>query len=225
VGFDLEGNWIYLPKDYSGKEPWGVIVYVSSQSGHRGLPSSWTAVLNAHRFLYICPLAAGNNETGARRCELANSAVSLMRQRYAVNPNRVYIAGFSGGARVACDLGLTRPDLFRGVVAMCGADFYRAVPRVSVTEADVRADPETYGVFNADPRNVQRSWESVHFVFTTGRNDFREHFIEDIVNNGYRPEKFQVELLDDPNSGHEHVDGSTLDKALRFLETPQTSAK
>jgi len=45
-----------------------------------------------------------------------------MMQRYPIDPDRVYIGGFSGGSRVAMKTALAYPDLFRGVLLNAGSD-------------------------------------------------------------------------------------------------------
>jgi hypothetical protein len=106
---------------------------------------------------------------------------------------------------------------------MSGADFYRAVPQVTVTAMDSSVHPEPYGVFSVDPESVRHAKETVRFVFTTGAKDCREHFIEDIVNGGYRAENFQVELFDRPDAGHGYISGPFLEQALAFLESSSLS--
>ena len=56
---------------------------------------------------------------GANRGVLA--AYNVMK-RYAVDPQRVFVSGFSGGARVAMRLALAYPDLFRGALMDAGSD-------------------------------------------------------------------------------------------------------
>jgi len=43
-------------------------------------------------------------------------------RRYPVDPERIYIAGFSGGSRVAMRLALGYPDVFRGALLNAGSD-------------------------------------------------------------------------------------------------------
>src|SRR5208282_4778992 len=49
-------------------------------------------------------------------------AAQNIMHRYTVNPDRVYVAGFSGGSRVAMRLALGYPDLFRGALLNAGSD-------------------------------------------------------------------------------------------------------
>src|SRR5437879_3459051 len=58
----------------------------------------------------------------ARREPLALLAAHNLMQRYPVDPERVYVGGFSGGARVAMRLALGYPDLFRGAILNAGSD-------------------------------------------------------------------------------------------------------
>ena len=51
-----------------------------------------------------------------------------MRQRFNVDPRRVYISGFSGGGRVASCLGVAYADIFSGAMPFMGVNFYRDVP-------------------------------------------------------------------------------------------------
>jgi pimeloyl-ACP methyl ester carboxylesterase len=53
---------------------------------------------------------------------LALLAAYNILQRYPVDPERIYIGGFSGGARVAMKVALAYPDLFRGALLDAGSD-------------------------------------------------------------------------------------------------------
>jgi len=49
------------------------------------------------------------------------AAYNTMKQ-YPVDPQQVYIGGFSGGARVALRLALGYPDVFHGALLNAGSD-------------------------------------------------------------------------------------------------------
>lgn len=49
------------------------------------------------------------------------AAVEQAKKAYAVDPNRVYLSGFSQGATVALLAGVRNPEAFRGVVAVAGS--------------------------------------------------------------------------------------------------------
>src|SRR5262249_17873162 len=44
-----------------------------------------------------------------------------LRKRFNVDSDRVFLFGWGGGATMAYDVGMSHPDLFAGVVPMCGS--------------------------------------------------------------------------------------------------------
>src|SRR5258708_37795868 len=81
------------------------------------LPSGWTPVLDRYGVIFVSAARSGNDESVFDRREpLALLAAHNAMQRYPVDPERVYIGGFSGGARVALRLALGYPDVFRGPI-------------------------------------------------------------------------------------------------------------
>jgi len=135
---------------------------------------------------------------------------------YRVDPNRVFVAGFSGGARMAGMLGFYEADLFRGTIQNCGADFYRPVPIVEATsQTDTLGKP--YGVLEASAKEVEDA-KSVRFVLVTGGNDFRHGNISDLFHGGFEKEGFHARIFDVPGMGHDICGGETLARILDFLE-------
>jgi poly(3-hydroxybutyrate) depolymerase len=65
------------------------------------LPVGWTAVLDRYHVIFVSAARSGNEETVlGRREPLALLAEHNVLARYPVDPQRVYLAGFSGGALV-----------------------------------------------------------------------------------------------------------------------------
>src|SRR5207302_469453 len=79
-----------------------------------------TGLLRDVVFADYTPLSS--NLELARREPLALLAAHNLMRRYPVDPERVYVGGFSGGARVAMRLALGYPDLFRGAILNAGSD-------------------------------------------------------------------------------------------------------
>src|SRR5205807_1808561 len=133
-----------------------------------------------------------------------------------IDPNRVYAAGFSGGARMSGLLGFYQSDIFRGTIQNCGVDFYRAVPMVVATSPlDTAGQP--YGVLTATAAEVAAA-RQVRFALITGTNDFRRGNIIDIFNGGFAREGFQAKLFDVPGMAHDIAGAETLSAVLDFLE-------
>jgi hypothetical protein len=87
------------------------------------LPAGWAAVLNEHGVIFVSAAKSGNEENILdRRIPLALLGAYNVMQRYSINPDRVYIGGFSGGSRVALRTALAYPDLFHGALLDAGSD-------------------------------------------------------------------------------------------------------
>jgi hypothetical protein len=87
------------------------------------LPPGWAAVLDENGVIFVSAAKSGNEENVIdRRIPLALLGAYNMMQRYPIDSDRVYVGGFSGGARVAMKVALAYPDLFRGALLNAGSD-------------------------------------------------------------------------------------------------------
>ena len=59
---------------------------------------------------------------------------TLLRESYIIDPERCYIAGFSGGGRTATRIAAARPETFKGGIYMAGTVFWgdRAPPKIDL---------------------------------------------------------------------------------------------
>jgi hypothetical protein len=115
-------------------------------------------------------------------------------------------------------LGFHQSDIFHGIISCSGAEFYQSVWRTAVTDADLQSNPKPYGLMDAESQEVQMAKETVKFALTTGSGDFRQHFIEDIYNGGFKNEDFKAVLFDVSGMGHGPCNAKTLREALNFIE-------
>lgn len=101
---------------------YGVLVFVPPWQ-KAALPAGWASELDQAGVIYISAARSGNDESVAGRREpLALIGARNIIQHYPVDPARVYVGGFSGGARIALRLALDYPDLFRGALLNAGSD-------------------------------------------------------------------------------------------------------
>lgn len=226
IQYDLdltqERYFVHVPANYTGTEPFGLIVFVHAGEAVEQLPAGWNAVLAQRKFLFVAAQQSGNGQVDGRRMGLAVLGALKMAERYKIDPQRVYAAGFSGGARVAGKLGFYQPDLFRGTIQCCGADFYEAVPAVHAKPAaDNAAGP--YGMLEANRDEIDLARKNVRFALITGSKDFRYGNILDIYQGGFSKAGFQAKLLDVPGMDHRLCDGKTLATAIAFLEPGKAS--
>lgn len=67
------------------------------------------------------PHGAGNNTDSRKRVRIILDVLDVLRREYRVDPDRTYIAGFSGGGRIACAIGYSLPEYFGGVIPIYAA--------------------------------------------------------------------------------------------------------
>lgn len=132
---------------------YGVLVFVSPSDDGR-LPSGWAAALDQNGIIYVSASHSGNEaDVLTRRVPLAILAATNVSRQFPVDPQRVYIGGFSGGSRAALRVALGYPDVFRGALL------------------DAGGDPIGNERIPLPPRSLFRQFQSSRIVFLTGSED------------------------------------------------------
>ncbi len=197
------------------EDPWGLVVWIDP--GDRfDLPPDWRTVLAARRLVAVGAFGAGNDRYVWRRVALALHAAHNVRQRFAIDPDRVYVAGYSGGGRVASRIGLQYPDVFTGGVYLCGADYYRTVP--------IAGKPGTrWPARMPAPKGAlaERGRSHSRHVLVTGEHDDNRAPMLARYEHGWKADGFRyAHYLELPGHGHECPDGTTFDRALALVDAP-----
>lgn len=172
--------------------------------GQARLPFGWASQLNHYGFIFITPASAGNTAVVlSRRVPLALAAERNIAREYCVDPNRIYIGGFSGGSRVALRVALGYPDIFRGALLHAGADPLG------------NRDP-------VPPRDLfMRFQSSSRLVYVTGElDDF--HLAGDASSMQSMREScvFDLATTEIPYAGHEVMSSQAFGRALNLLLHP-----
>ncbi len=198
---------VYVP---SGPPPWargyGLLVFVPPWDQAR-LPFGWTSQLDHHGIIFVAPVDAGNTAAVlSRRLPLALAAEENIAREYPIDPERIYIGGFSGGSRVALRVALGYPDVFRGALLNAGAD------------------PLGDG-YPLPSRDLFLKFQSSsHLVYVTGGADTGSLAHDASSLQSMREScAFDVETYDVPDAGHEVMSAETLGRALERLLNPAPS--
>lgn len=100
---------------------YGLLVFVSPMP-RWNLTRDWKKELDRAGIIYVSARRSGNEENVyERRMPLALHAVENIAVRYRIDPERVYISGFSGGARTAVRIAAAYADVFHGALLIGGA--------------------------------------------------------------------------------------------------------
>jgi len=106
-----ERYFVHVSPKYSGEALYGLIVFTDASDELNQLPDGWQDVLDTRKYLFIAAQNVGNGQNVNRRLGLAVLGALEMMQHYRIDPNRVYAAGFSGGARMSGLLGFYQSNM------------------------------------------------------------------------------------------------------------------
>lgn len=111
---------LYLPKTYDSNKPLPIL-FIFSPSG-KGKNGVKTFVKSAEAYNYIL-ICSNNSKNGSleRNLEIAQRLFNHVFSNFKILKNRIYLAGFSGGSRLATAIACSSKEI-QGVIA-CGAGF------------------------------------------------------------------------------------------------------
>lgn len=175
-------------------EALGTIIYVSPT--HSGAPSKgWIEVLERRNLIYVGADDFGNSKPTAQRVLVALMGLALVQREFRIDAKRIYVAGMSGGGRVASQAITRFPQFFSGALYIVGVDFW--TDREQALIPDIISKP---------------------YVFVTGSKDFNRRDTRRVYGKYRSAGARRVLLMDLPGYGHEIPNAVQLDQALQFLD-------
>jgi len=175
--------------------PSGVLVFVKPiDSGE--LPDNWAAVLDRQNLIWIAADDFGNEHPRAQRILAAIAGLKLIESTTTIDAKRVYVAGMSGGGRIASQIITRFPRRFTGAMYIVGADFW--------TEAEEPMRPRI---------------AANRYVFVTGNRDFNHRDMRRVFSKYQAAGVAQVLFMDLPAFGHEYPNAEQLEQAIDFLDS------
>ena len=200
-----ESFTVYVPRS-APPQSYALLVFVPPWKDAR-LPDGWGPVLDQYGVLFVSAARSGNEaDVIGRREPLALHGAYNLMQRYRVDPQRVYVGGFSGGSRIALRLALAYPDLFRGALLNAGSD-------------PLGADPPTV----PPPELFGRFQEGSRLVYVTGGRDLTPLAVDGAsLDSMRRGCVFDVDAQTTADAGHEVASPAALARALHALSAPRT---
>lgn len=187
-------SWsLFVPLHYSPRNPPGVLVYISPSTTGK-LPRQWRDILSDENYIYISANGAGNKVPANRRILNASLAVQYVNSKYHIDPNRVVVSGFSGGARISTLVIETLPKVFKGALLMGGALKWRG-----------------------DTTHIKPVLQSGTYVFVTGRRDQARKEMRSVYKQYKAAGVKGLKFIDVPNLGHSLPKTKTFREALSFF--------
>jgi dienelactone hydrolase len=190
---------VYLPA-LQPKSGFGLLVFVPPWQDAR-VPPGWADALDRYGMIFVSAARSGNDESVFDRREpLALLAADNIMAQYPVDPQHVYIGGFSGGSHVALRVALGYPDLFRGAMLNAGSD------PIGTREIPL------------PPRDLFLEFQTSRLAYVTGERD-AAHAAEDMISvrSLHRWCIFNADSQAEFRAEHAIAGAAALARALRYL--------
>ncbi len=210
---------VYVPDSYdpNANPPFGLLVWVSpSPSGAIGHYPGSKELMDKHRLIWVGANDSGNaTPYDTRRVPLALDAAYNMQKLYTIDPDRVYVAGLSGGGRVASITAFHHSDVYDGGIFIIGANYWLSMAVPGKTNS--RWAP---GFTRPHQENLVRAKKFGRYVLLTGDTDGNRLQMHTYYEQGYSKWLDHVLYIQVPGMGHELPPAEEFDKALDYLDQP-----
>lgn len=203
VVVDEEVFDLFIPDSPEGAKL-GLIVFVSPVEKD-SFTSAWHKHLEGKGLALVAGRNSGNDQNVLkRRIPLALHAYSSAMGRIPIDPGRVFVAGFSGGSRVALRLAASYSDVFRGALLIGGSD------------------PFGEAGFVPPPADLMRRFQTAsRLVFATGQADLPNRAKDERTRDSFEALCVAgVSVVSQPRLGHWIPEGRYFARALDALELP-----
>ena len=185
---------MHVPESYDPNVPAGLMVYISP-SDQGLMPRGWQPVIDEENLIWISASASGNEVLVAKRMIYAVLAPQIATASYKIDPDRVYLSGFSGGGKVSGMVAINFANIFRGAIYICGAQFW-----------------------SEDRPQMLSQVEKNRYVFLTGSEDFNRDLTYRIFRKYESAGLENVELINVPRMTHQNPSTHYFRKAINFLD-------
>jgi pimeloyl-ACP methyl ester carboxylesterase len=177
-------------------------------------PPPWHDVLARHKLIWIGANHAGNERHSDHRVRLAVEAAVQVQKRHKLDPDRVYVAGMSGGGKIAAMCATIYGDVFAGGFSICGATFYMKIPTGLERGKYYPATfPPPVGKVAIKARQQNRH------VLLTGTEDFNLNSTRQTYELGYKKDNYRhVTLIVVPDLAHELPPAEWFEKGIEALD-------
>jgi len=192
-----EAFFVFVPESYSPERPHGLFVWISPTDSGAVRRPEMRALLAERRLIWVGAQRGGNDRALLDRHALALAAAAAAPRHWAIDIERIYVGGYSGGGRMASHLVLRWPERFRGGVFVMGCNWFEPLP---IPGRPGLVWPAAF----APPDEVQRRLlrKRSRLVFLTGEHDFNREQTHLTAKAARRAGMRKVEVLEAPGIDH-----------------------
>src|SRR5581483_5777449 len=227
IDYDVDpGTWtydVYVPPTYDGTKPYGVVVFITSDSTPGVVLQTASSDKN---LIWISPRNVGNNQ-GDYTLRFGASLLALYRAKemFNIDSRRVYTSGKSGGARIASALAFYHSEIIKGTAPSAGFCLPRlnAVTPDYVTnssgQTDSYYDYSLNWFFGEDVNAINATGLSrkVRSYLITHYDDYRDYYFVESFHCAYEPQG-QICFLSNAPGGHQDPSDAEMEEAIGYLD-------
>jgi hypothetical protein len=184
---------LFVPPAYDAGKTWPLVLFISPGDDPLGW-RHWRKACEDGGLFFCAAYGAGNNCPPGQRARIILDALDDVRRGYRIDPDQTYLAGFSGGGRLACTLAFALPDYFGGVIAVCGTNPLNRLDYLR-----------------------HRVQDRLSVAFVTGSDDFNRREIEDHLHPFLGDLGIRTRLWVLPKTGHAMPPDEALAEAVTWL--------
>jgi predicted esterase len=186
---------LFVPPAPKGKsDGLPMVLFISAGDA----PAGWSQLESVCRqkgILFASPYGAGNNTAMPRRVRIVLDVLDDVRRQHRIDPDRTYVAGFSGGGRVACAIAFALPELFGGAMPVCAG-----------------------GELREESWLKHRAIDRLSAAFLTGTEDFNLGEVERFRGPMFAEMGIRTKVTVVPKMGHGIPDAKVFQGALDWLD-------
>ena len=185
---------LFVPERKDPKKPAPAILFISAGDE----PSGWKAfekTCKDNGFVFIGVRGAGNNVPPPKRVRIVLDCFDDVRKQIPLDPDRTYVSGFSGGARIACAVGFALPEYFGGTIPICAG-------------GDLREEPWLR----------HRAIDRLSCALVTGEADFNRGEVERWKGTMWKDIGIRTRVWTQAKMGHALPPSATLTEAVKWLD-------
>jgi hypothetical protein len=112
--------FIHVPDDYSKDRAYPLILVISPGFSGKLMYAPWAAAAQKYRIIFACPDKAGNEVPGDVRGQRVLDTLFDVQSRYNIDPEQIFVSGFSGGGRMSTAFVAAYPGFFAGHIPIGG---------------------------------------------------------------------------------------------------------